>query len=71
LNQRWVFTPEGFIASAANHSLVLDVSDNDGKGSEVILYHKKAKDNRNQLWNIDPSTGTISSRAVRFASLRF
>jgi len=49
-NQRWTFDGEGFIHSAANANLVLDIEGGGGKGTKLIIWEKKHHDNNNQRW---------------------
>lgn len=55
-NQQWVFTHDGFIASQADHNLVLDVKDHEESkdGAQLIVWSKKNSDNANQKWNCVP-----------------
>jgi len=52
-NQKWVLTPDGFIHILGHHHLVLDVENNGGHGSRVILWDRKHHDNLNQKWNFE------------------
>jgi len=60
-NQKWIFTDDHFIASAADNNLVLDVEGGVGEGRKLIIWTKKHHDNDNQKWAWDH--GVIRNKA--------
>ncbi|RUS19179.1 hypothetical protein BC937DRAFT_87894 [Endogone sp. FLAS-F59071] len=54
-NQRWSYREDGSLHLLADPNLVLDIrGDSDKEGSRIILYTRKATENLNQLWEIEP-----------------
>ncbi|KAG1438735.1 hypothetical protein G6F56_012539 [Rhizopus delemar] len=61
-NQRWYYREDGIIYPQVNPNLVLDIRGNWTKpGTVVLLYERKYSDNLNQLWDLVPENGSISS----------